>query len=95
MTEITRNNLEIDEQGFVSGQAFIDIEDDYYVTMTVTSYRFDNDKMNHVPMSMLCEENGRIVHETTDYDSEIPQTAIDNALSSGENLAENYEEFIQ
>jgi len=87
------NTLSVDELGFVIGSAMIPIDEDYYVSIGVTSYEFDGDRINHVPSVILCK-NGKVVHEAEPHDSLNPERAIENAISSGKYLASTIEHYI-
>lgn len=95
--EFDQDDLRINSKGFVIGQAWLSVNDEYDVTCFVSSYRYGNDKtggINHVPMARLTKKDGIIIHETENWDTKIPEKAIERARQVGEWLAENYEQFI-
>ncbi len=74
------------ENGYVEGYAFAGrVDGEHDVTVSVTSYEYDGDKMNHVPHIVIDEaDTGSIVAEPHAHDSQDPERAIDNAKSAGE-----------
>jgi len=95
--EWDRDNLEINNNGEITGSIFNEINDEYYVTGTVVFYEYESagkTKTNYVPHVVISEYNGGVVKEPHIYDSLYPDVAITNVKSTVKSIVENPEEFI-
>ena len=90
------SNLDIDDQGFVTGSAYTYEKDGYDVQISVTSYEFSRHgktETNHVP-HIVVTDNGSVVLEPEARDSINPSQAITNAIGTAEMVWKNLEEYI-
>jgi len=88
-SRIVHNTLDTEEHnglsGWVTGTAHTEIiHDRYWAQASVTSYEYEDGKLNHVPNVVLVEDGGYIVAEPHAHDSTNPHQAIENALDTAE-----------
>ena len=94
--EWDNDTLEVQDDGYVTGSAYVVRDDGYSVDVTVTSYEYnDGEEMNHVPSVIVSDEHGSIVREAEVHDSSNPERAIDRAKNTGQNLFENLDNFVE
>jgi hypothetical protein len=91
------DSISIDEDGYVHGYAFAGrVDGEHDVTVSVTSYEYDGNKMNHVPHIVIDKaDTGSIVAEPHANDSRNPNQAIENAKGAGEYIVkECLEDYV-
>lgn len=92
------NNLEYNSQTEqFEGEAITEeFEGGYAVRVSVSSYEMNDDgDMNYVPSVVLEAPDGSIEYDGfSANDSTNPKTALNNAVSTGEYVYNNYEEWI-
>jgi hypothetical protein len=92
------NSLEVNDDGKVEGSAYsFKLYGEYDVVATVSSYAYEKrgeSHMNHVPAIILQDESGSIIQDWNGHDSSNAEKAIDNALSFGESVYKDYEQYI-
>jgi len=90
------SNLDIDDQGFVTGSAYTYQKKGLDIQISVTSYEFSRHgkkETNHVP-HIVVTNNGSIVSEPEARDSINPSRAITNAIRTAEMVWKNLEDYV-
>jgi len=93
--EYDYDSLEVQDDGHVTGSAYVVREDGYSVDIGVTSYEYnDEGDLNHVPGAVVSDENGVILAEPHAHDTDNPEKAIERARNTGQNAFENLDDYI-
>ena len=91
------DNLTVNDDGYVEGNAHTFESGGHTITASVSSYCYERngvERMNHVPNVVIEAENGAIVTEVDANDSEDAELAIENAKGAAEFAFNNIEDFV-